>query len=228
MHIGVIPDGNRRFMRKNGISNLRESYQMGITKFHDFLEWCIDLGVKEVSIYVLSSENIENRDKSEITTLLNLFSNHAINVLNDEKIHNNGIRVNICGDLSYLSGVGNPIGRKVVENLSSLEDSTRDYSNLELNVAIAYGGRQEIVNAIKNLMESGEEPSEENIRKNLWVKSYPDIIIRTAESRLSNFMLWQCAYSEICFIDKLWQEFQKEDLVQILSDYNSRDRRFGR
>jgi len=228
MHIGVIPDGNRRFMRKSSIANLEESYQMGINKFHDFLEWCIDLGVNEVTIYVLSTENIENRDKSEIGTLLNLFSSHAINVLNNGRIHDNGVKVNICGDIDYLSGVGNPIGRNVVENLSNLEDSTKDYNNLELNVAIAYGGRQEIVHAIKNLMESGEEPSEENIRKNLWIKSYPDLIIRTAESRLSNFMTWQCAYSEICFIDKLWQEFRREDLVQILGNYNSRDRRFGR
>ncbi|MBU4202061.1 MAG: polyprenyl diphosphate synthase [Candidatus Altiarchaeales archaeon] len=228
MHIGVIPDGNRRFMEKNGIANLKESYQMGINKFHDFLDWCIDLGVNEVTIYVLSSENIQNRGKDEVHTLLNLFSNHALSVLNDDRIHKNGVKINICGDLDYLAGVGNPIGQKVVGNLTKLENSTKDYDNLDLNVAIAYGGRQELLHAVGKLIDSGEKPTEENIRKNLWVKGYPDIIIRTSESRLSNFLLWQCAYSEIQFVDKLWQEFQKEDLVQILNDYNSKERRFGK
>jgi len=81
---------------------------------------------------------------------------------------------------------------------------------------------------VGKLIDSGEKPTEENIRKHLWVKGYPDIIIRTSESRLSNFLLWQCAYSEIQFVDKLWQEFQREDLVKILNDYNSGERRFGK
>ena len=228
MHIGVIPDGNRRFMEKSGIANLEESYRMGIQKFHDFLDWCIDLGVNEVTIYVLSSENIQNRGKDEVHTLLSLFSNHALSVLNDDRIHKNGVKINLCGDLDYLAGVGNPIGEEVVGNLTKLENSTKDYDNLDLNVAIAYGGRQELLHAVGKLIDAGEEPTEENIRKNLWIKGYPDIIIRTSESRLSNFLLWQCAYSEIQFVDKLWQEFQREDLVKILDDYKSKERRFGK
>jgi len=228
MHIGVIPDGNRRFMEKSGIANLEQSYRMGIQKFHDFLDWCIDLGVNEVTIYVLSSENIQNRGKDEVHTLLDLFSNHAMDVLNNGRIHSSRVKINLCGDLDYLAGVGNPIGEKVVGNLTKLENSTKDYDNLDLNVAIAYGGRQELLHAVGKLIDAGEEPTEENIRKNLWIKGYPDIIIRTSESRLSNFLLWQCAYSEIQFVDKLWQEFQREDLVKILDDYKSKERRFGK
>ncbi len=227
MHIGVIPDGNRRFMEKMGIANLKESYRMGIQMFHNFLEWCLELGVNEVTAYALSIENIENRGEDEIHTLLDLFSSQAINLLSDSRIHKNGVQINICGDLDYLSGVGEPTGKKVVDALINLRNSTREYNNLKLNLAIAYGGRQELLHAISNLMESGEKPTEENIRKNLWVKNYPDIIIRTSESRLSNFLLWQSAYSEIYFLDKLWQEFQRGDLIRILDDYNHRVRKFG-
>ncbi len=228
MHIGMIPDGNRRFMRKTGIRNLEESYRMGINKFHQFLEWCIDLGVKEVTIYALSIENIKNRSHREVSTLLNLFSNHALKALNDDRIHRNGVRINFCGDREYLSNFGNPIGEKVIEDMDKLENCTRDYKGLKFNIALAYGGRQEIINAVRRTIDSGLELNEENLKKNLWVKDYPEIIIRTAESRLSNFLLWQSAYSEICFIDKLWQEIEKDDLIKVLNDYQARERKFGR
>ncbi len=228
MHIGMIPDGNRRFMKKNGIFNLKESYRLGIDKFHMFLEWCIDLGVDEVTIYALSLENMENRGYREVNTLLNLFSDHALNSLEDERIRKNGVRINFCGDREYLSNFGNPSGKGIMNNINRLEECTKDYENLRLNIALAYGGRQEIINAVKNVINSGLELNEENLRKNLWVKNYPEIIIRTAESRLSNFLLWQCAYSEIYFIDKLWQEIEKGDIINVLEDYKVSDRRFGR
>lgn len=228
MHLGVIPDGNRRFMRKNGINDLKESYTMGINKFHQFLGWCVDLDVSEVTIYALSLENIRNRSPAEITTLLGLFSEYAMKSIDDKRIQENGVRVNFCGDRNYLSGLNNPIVNQLIENMVKLEDKTSSYSNLNLNIALAYGGRQEIINAVKRVMDSGSELNEENIRKHLWVSDDPDIIIRTAESRLSNFLLWQSAYSEIYFIDKLWQELDKEDLVAVLDDYKNRERRFGR
>ncbi|MBN2013724.1 MAG: di-trans,poly-cis-decaprenylcistransferase [Candidatus Altiarchaeota archaeon] len=228
MHIGVIPDGNRRFMRRNNIVSLVESYCMGIDKFHQFLEWCIDLGVGEVTLYALSLENIQNRSYEEVSTLLNLFSEHALNVLNDEKIHKNRVKINLCGDKDHLLSVGNPVGKRVVESMERLEKNTQDHGDLRLNIALAYGGRQEIMHAFSELIKSGSELTEENLRKHLWISSYPDIILRTAESRLSNFLLWQSAYSEIYFIDKLWQEMEKEDLADILEDFSWKERRFGR
>lgn len=228
MHIGVIPDGNRRFMRKKNIVSLINSYNMGIEKFHQFLEWCIDLGVKEITLYALSLENIQNRSYEEVSTLLNLFSDHALRSLDDGRINENRVKINFCGDKKYLLGVGNPVGKRVVENIEKLEKKTQHHDNIRLNMALAYGGRQEIIQAVDKLMKSGSEINEENLRKHLWVRNYPDIILRTAESRLSNFLLWQSAYSEIYFIDKLWQEIEKDDLSNVIGDYSSRERRFGR
>ncbi|HDI72794.1 MAG: di-trans,poly-cis-decaprenylcistransferase [Candidatus Altiarchaeales archaeon ex4484_43] len=228
MHIGIIPDGNRRYMRKKGILSLKDSYRRGIKKFYDFLDWCIDLNINEVTAYALSTENLENRSKSEIKTLLNLFSKQALSILNNERIHDNKIHINICGDKDYLLNTEKKLGNEAIKNLRRLEELTKDYDKLTLNLAIAYSGRQEIINSVKNVINSGLELNEKNIRKNLWIKSYPEVIIRTAESRLSNFLVWQSAYSEIYFVDKLWQEFEKEDLINIIDDYNSRERRFGR
>jgi undecaprenyl diphosphate synthase len=228
MHVGIIPDGNRRFMKKKQIESLQDSYDMGIGKFHQFLEWCIDLGVDEVTLYALSLENMQNRSPAEVTTLLNLFSEHAIESLDDERIHRNKIKVNFCGDRRYLPSFGNPVGKRVVANIEKLEKKTSGYEKLKLNVALAYGGRQEILHAAQEAVDAGEELTEENLQKHLWVKDYPDVVIRTAESRLSNFLVWQAAYSELYFVDKLWQELEKEDLKNILADYGGRERRFGR
>lgn len=228
MHIGIIPDGNRRYMRKNVISDLKESYYMGIKKFYDFVEWCIDLGVKETTVYALSIENLKNRSKFEINLLLKLFASQAMDLLKSDMIRKNKVHINICGNREYLADKINPLGSDVIKNLSKLENLTKDYSNFTLNLAIAYGGRQEIINSVNKIINDGLEVSEENIEKNLWVRTYPDIIIRTAESRLSNFLIWQSAYSEIYFVDKLWQEFEKSDLIKIVENYNLKERRFGR
>jgi len=229
MHIGLIPDGNRRYMLKKGITNLLDSYDMGITRFYDFLEWCRKLGVKEVTIYALSIENIKNRGKEEVKTLLRVFNQHAIAALKDQRIHKNRIHIKVCGDIDYLlkNGVDPKLSREVVGNLRKLEESTKDYRNIQLNLAIAYGGRQEILHAVKEMVRNKVSATEENIKRFLWVKDYPDLVIRTSEERLSNFLTWQSAYSEIYFVDKLWQEFKEGDLVRIIDDYNSRERRFG-
>jgi undecaprenyl diphosphate synthase len=230
MHIAVIPDGNRRYMQKHGILNLRDSYERGINKFYEFLEWCTELGANEVTIYALSTENIENRGKQELTILLNLFADQALNALNNGKIHENKVRVNICGDLEYLSKKisNDQLREKVIESFKNLEQTTQGYDKVNLNLAIAYGGRAEIINAAKSVVNANLPLTEENLKEQLWVKSYPDIIIRTSESRLSNFLLFQGAYSEIYFIPKLWQEFEKKDLVNVIKDFNSKERRFGR
>ena len=228
MHIGLIPDGNRRYMAKRGITSLKESYEMGIRKFYDFAEWCIDLGIGEITVYALSLENLKNRRRGEVLLLLKLFASNAMEMLKSDRIHKNRIHINVCGDRGYLSSRMNPIGSDVIKKLDELEDLTKDYKDITLNLAIAYGGRQEIMNSINKIVKEGLEINEKNINENLWVKTYPEIIIRTAESRLSNFMTWQSAYSEIYFVEKLWQEFEKSDLIRIVEDYNSTEKRFGR
>lgn len=230
MHVALIPDGNRRFMRKIGIRNLAKSYEMGIRRFYDFLTWCGDFNVKEVTIYALSTENIANRSSRELKTLFRVFSRQAKDALNDKRLHEREVKVNICGSRDYLlNETSEPaLARELVSNLDALEEATKDYSGQILNMAVAYGGRQEIINAVSAVATQGLPLTEENIKKHLWVKDYPDIVIRTAEDRLSNFLPWQSAYSEIYFPDKLWQEFDRGDLQEILSDYQNRERRFGR
>jgi len=230
MHIAVIPDGNRRYMRKRGILNLKDSYLNGINKFYDFLDWCVEFGANEVTIYALSTENIENRGRREIATLLKLFSEQAMNVIKEGRLKANKIKVKICGDINFLSSRISDINlrEKVLDSFRKLEESTKEYKEPKLNIAIAYGGRKEIINAAKKVFSLGLDLTEENLRKHLWIESYPDIVIRTAETRLSNFLLWQGAYSEIYFVPKLWQEFEKEDLEKIIDDFNQKERRFGR
>ncbi|MFH0859723.1 MAG: polyprenyl diphosphate synthase [Candidatus Altiarchaeota archaeon] len=230
MHIALIPDGNRRYMRKKGALNLKNSYQEGISHFFDFVNWCRELGVNQVTIYALSLENIGNRDKSEIETLFRVFNEQAEKAMGDKRIMKEGVKVNVCGDRDTIrSTATNPgLGGKLIDNLEKLEEKTRDHDKLVLNLAMGYGGRQEIINAAKKVVEEGLELNDKNIESNLWVKDNPDIIIRTSEDRLSNFLTWQSAYSEIYFSDKLWQEFTREDLEKIISDFKSRERRFGR
>jgi tritrans,polycis-undecaprenyl-diphosphate synthase [geranylgeranyl-diphosphate specific] len=230
MHIGLVPDGNRRFMAKKHIENLLMSYDMGINKFYDFLEWCYDLGVKEVTIYALSTENITARDKAEVETLYKVFNKHALKGISDKNLQERGVRVNICGDREFLLNqkVNPKLAAEMIENMGRLEEATKKHRNFTLNLAVAYGGRQELLGAFKEMASAGEEMTEDNLKRHLWVKDYPDIIIRTSERRLSNFLLWQSAYSEIYFVPKLWQEFEKADLSEVIEDYKSRERRYGR
>ncbi len=230
MHVALIPDGNRRFMAKKHIENLLNSYDLGIGKFYDFLKWCHDLGVDEVTIYALSLENLESRGEKELETLYTVFKKHALKGQTDKDLHERKIKISVCGDLDYLveKSKNRKLAAEMAANLRKLEEATKDYTDFKVNLAIAYGGRQEIIAAAKKTADSGLEVNEENIRSNLWIKSYPDLLVRTSESRISNFMLWQLAYSEIYFVDKLWQEFEKADLEKILLDFKERDRRYGR
>jgi len=229
MHIGIIPDGNRRYMKKRGIPKLRDSYEMGINKFYDVIDWSLELGVDEITAYALSTENLQNRGTLEIKTLLTLFSRQAESMLESDRIHEKKVRIRICGDMGYLLSVGGKdLGGKLLANLKKLEEVTKNYKAVTLNLAIAYGGRQEIIRAVRKVVDSNLEINEDNLKKNLWITGYPELVIRTSECRLSNFLTWQAAYSEIYFVDKLWQEFEREDLEGILKDYRSRERRFGK
>lgn len=221
-HIALIPDGNRRYMKKQSTLSLRKTYAKGITHFKEFLEWCLDFGITEVTLYALSLENIKKRGKSEINLLLTLFSTY-ISKYSQELIKKN-IKLNICGDREVLK----KLNKKVYYKLKEIENKTSNNKKFILNLAIAYGAIQEILQATEKIFNLGLKPTEVNFRKYLWVNSYPDLIIRTAETRLSNFLLFQGAYSEIYFVPKLWQEFEKEDLKFILNDFRIKDRRFGK
>jgi tritrans,polycis-undecaprenyl-diphosphate synthase [geranylgeranyl-diphosphate specific] len=219
-HVAIVLDGNRRFAKKLVLEPWR-GHELGAGKVEKLLDWCLELGIKEVTLYAFSIENF-NRPKNEFDFLMNLFKKEFSLMAEREKIHENKVRVRFAGRIEMLDEEL----RNIIKNL---EEKTKDYDNFLVNFCIAYGGRQEIVDAVKKIGENSEEINEENIIKNLWIRDAPDLIIRTGgEKRTSNFLMWQSAYSEWIFLDKTWPEFEKQDLLGAIDEFNSRERRFGR
>jgi len=229
-HIGVILDGNRRWARIKGKS-LEESYRIGAKKVEELLEWCVRLGVKTLTIYVFSTENFK-RKPDEVEAVMRVAEETLSRVLKDERLHKHGIRVKALGRTWLLP-------HNIQRLLLELETLTANYSNYYLNIAIAYGGRAEIIDAIRqisSLVAKGElqpdDINEELVEKFLYTSHlpnpHPDLIIRTSgEERLSGFLLWQSAYSELCFLDVYWPDFRYIDLLRAIRTYQKRQRRFG-
>ena len=227
-HIGVIMDGNRRWARERDMIPW-EGHWEGADKVEEFLEWCLELDIKTITLYSFSTENF-NRDQQE---LFKLFENVLEKVLNSDTIHDNRVRIRAICRIETLP-------ETMQELIQRVEDSTKDYDGYYLNIAIAYGGRAEIVDAVRLISEKvklGElEPNdvdERVIEANLYTANLPypdpDIIIRTSgESRLSNFLVWQSAYSELFLVDVFWPSFRKIDLMRAIRGYQMRQRRFGR
>lgn len=226
-HVGVIPDGNRRFARKNGLS-LYEAYELGIRKGEDFAQWCRDLGIKYLSFYTLSIENLERRSERELSLLFSLLKRHMKRLVVDERIHRDKVKIKIVGRLTLLP-------KDVREVIQEVEEATKDYENYYLIFLIAYSGRAEIIDAIKNIVNevgvSANDVNEDFLRKRMYLSDIPDpdLVIRTSgEMRISNFLLWYIAYSELYFVRKYWPEVTYEDLLQAIRHYQVRERRFGR
>jgi tritrans,polycis-undecaprenyl-diphosphate synthase [geranylgeranyl-diphosphate specific] len=229
-HVGVILDGNRRWARSKRIP-LEESYRIGAKKVEDFLNWCLKLGIKILTVYAFSTENFR-RKPEEVEAVMKVLEEMLQRALKDERIHRHGVKVKALGRVWLL-----PIN--VQRLLRELEEATADYSNYYLNVAVAYGGRAEIIDAVKKMSEliikgvlKPEDVNEELFEKFLYTSHlpypHPDLIIRTSgEERLSGFLLWQSAYSELCFLDVYWPEFRYIDLLRAIRTYQKRQRRFG-
>lgn len=230
VHIGIILDGNRRFAKRLMMQPWK-GHEWGAKKVRELLEWCKETGVKYVTLYSLSLENLLNRPKEELKFLLGLFERefNAITKKTHEA-HKNKVCVKVIGRINLLP-------KKLQSAIAAAEESTKNYKNYFLNLAIAYGGQQEITDAVLKIakkVSSGlksEQINEDLIRQNLYTNGmpYPDMIIRTGgEKRLSNFLLWQSAYSELFFIDKMWPEFTKEDFLSAIEEFKNRQRRFGK
>jgi len=229
-HIGVILDGNRRWARSKGIA-LEESYRIGARKVEELLEWCVKLGIKTLTIYAFSTENFR-RKPEEIEAVMKVAEETLNRVLRDERIHRHKIRVKALGRTWLLPP-------NIQDLLRKLEEATASYDRHYLNIAIAYGGRAEIIDAIRqisSLVAKGElkpnDINEELFEKFLYTSHlpnpHPDLIIRTSgEERLSGFLLWQSAYSELCFLDVYWPDFRYIDLLRAIRTYQKRQRRFG-
>ena len=220
-------DGNRRFAKSLNLSPWK-GHEYGEKKVFELLEWCKDLNIKEVTVYAFSVQNI-NRPKLEFDYLMNIFLKCSENLLNDSKFLNSGVRIRVLGDLSLFP-------EDVRLRIDELVEKTKNNDSYFFNVALGYGGREEILRAVKRIANdvltknlSVEDIDESVFEDNLYLSSCPDLIIRTGgERRTSNFLPWQSTYSEWVFLDKKWPEFSKEDLVKCINDFSKRDRRFGK
>ena len=230
-HIGVITDGNRRWAKARDKEDW-EGHWEGARTLENFLDWCIELGVKTVTIYSFSTENF-NRDPRELEELFKVFSDNLEKLLNTPRIHNRGVRVKAIGRVKTLPG-------NIQELIKKVEDATADYDSFYLNIAIAYGGRAEIIDAtrlIAHKVQDGaikpDDIDENVLEAHLYTAHLPnpdpDVIIRTSgESRLSNFLVWQSVYSELFLVDVYWPSFRKIDLMRAIRGYQMRQRRFGK
>jgi tritrans,polycis-undecaprenyl-diphosphate synthase [geranylgeranyl-diphosphate specific] len=220
--IAITPDGNRRYAEKEDLE-LIEAYTMGFNKAEEVFDWCLGTeGLKTATIYALSTENlIRNRD--ELTVLFKLYDHYFRKLAEHPKIHDNRVHVRIIGQAEQLDGLGPAI--------RELESATAEYDNYNLNIALAYGGRSEILNAIRRAGEAGELATldEATMSKYLYQPQDINLMIRTGgRHRLSNFLTWQSAYTELYFTDKLWPEFSREDFDAAIEFYNQTKRNFGR
>jgi tritrans,polycis-undecaprenyl-diphosphate synthase [geranylgeranyl-diphosphate specific] len=225
-HLAIIPDGNRRWAKQHGLP-LIEGHRIGIDKLRDVLKWCRNLDIRMVTFWGFSMENFD-RDKDEVQLLMRLFE-QKIEEVNREEVHKYKIRVRVFGRRELLP-------TKVREKIEKFEKETEGYSDYYANILLAYGGKQEIIDACNFLLEDCRKGkltsvTEENFPKYLSTGELPDpdLIIRTSgEQRLSGFMPWKTTYSELYFCPKLWPDFSEQDLKDALDDYQRRKRRFGR
>lgn len=230
-HIGIILDGNRRWAQNQGIIR-GLGHEEGANRAEELLDWCHELGVKTVTLYVLSTENLD-RTPDELNELFGLIEARLGRLLGDERIVKYKVNVRAIGHLDLLP-------QSVVDLLAAIEKKTADYCDHYLNIAVAYGGRAEITDVVKSVAEdvksgrlSPESITEETVSNRLYT-SYlpnpePDLIIRTSgEERTSGFLLWQGAYSELVFVDVFWPAFRFIDLLRAIRTYQKRRRRYGR
>lgn len=218
-HIAFIMDGNGRWAKKRGLP--REfGHKQGAQVFKEIIRYCGDIGIKAITVYAFSTENWK-RPEREVSALMKLFESYLAGFA-QEMVHYD-IRIKIIGDTSVLP-------EKLKEKISEIEEYTKDRT-MHLNVAINYGGRNEIVNAFNKLAAEGKKRiTEEDISKAIYTKDSPDpdIIVRTGgDMRISNFLLWQSAYSELYFTDTLWPDMKSEDVDAAVAEFYSRKRRFG-
>lgn len=233
-HIGIIMDGNRRFARNLQLDSINEGHVRGADKLEDVLNWCEEAGVEVITIWIFSLDNF-NRDPAEIKGLMELFEKKILELVEHPRIHRSQMRVRFLGKVEVLP---EPV-RKAIANA---EAATKMYSRRVLNVGVAYGGREEIIEAFRRYLrdQAAKGVATEEIARGLEPASIepylytsdlpdPDLIIRTSgEVRLSGFLLWQSAYSEFYFCDTHWPAFRKIDFLRALRDYDRRQRRFGR
>jgi tritrans,polycis-undecaprenyl-diphosphate synthase [geranylgeranyl-diphosphate specific] len=230
-HIAIVLDGNRRWARLHFLDP-GIGHNHGADKAEELLNWIHDIGVKITTLYILSTENLERKD-SELENIYKLLEVKLERLYEDERVHRRRMKIKAIGDVKLLP-------RKLQEILTRLEESTAEYDSMFLNIAIAYGGQKELIEAIRKIAQMAKQGqievddiNEKTIESCLYTSHLPhpspDLILRTSgEKRLSGFLIWQSAYSELMFMDVFWPEFRKIDLMRAIRTYQRRVRRYGK
>ena len=230
-HVALILDGNRRWAKRH-LTMPKEGHWKGADSVENLLDWCEEFDIKIITLYALSAENLDRNDE-ELDYLYELIRMRLEKLYNDPRIHKNKMRVKAIGRIELLPD-------SIKEVLKRLDDATKDYNNHFLNIALAYGGQYELVDAVKKIGEKIKDGSlnvseinKKEIESNLYTshlpQSSPDMILRTSgEKRLSGFLMWQSAYSELVFMDIFWPEFRKIDLMRAIRTFQERKRRLGK
>lgn len=227
-HVGVILDGNRRWARKEDLESA-DGHRAGAAHIADLLGWCQGVGIQMVTLWLLSTDNLR-RTPDEVTALLAIIAD----VVDDLAAPGSPWKLRIVGSMDVLPP-------ELATRLSAAELRTADRTGIEVNIAVGYGGRQEIADAVKSLLrakaDAGQDLSEvidsldvDAIGEHLYTSGQPDpdLVIRTSgEQRLSGFLLWQSVHSEFWFCDAYWPDFRRVDFLRALRDYSARHRRFG-
>jgi short-chain Z-isoprenyl diphosphate synthase len=233
-HIGIILDGNRRHARKRGLSDPCQIYQHGAEKLDDILDWCAELRIPAVTLWVFSTENLK-RSQAEVSGILSAIEAKVAALAHDPFMHQKRIRIQAIGRLDLLP-------ESVIAAIRAAETATAQYNLMTLTIAVGYGGREEIADAVRSFVKMQarqgaslsdviERITPEAIACHLYAADLPDpdLIIRTSgEIRLSGFLLWQSVHSEFYFTDVLWPAFRKVDFLRAIRAYQARNRRFGR
>ncbi|MBW3021191.1 di-trans,poly-cis-decaprenylcistransferase [Candidatus Woesearchaeota archaeon] len=221
LHIAMIMDGNRRWAVANGKNKLL-GHKAGAEKLKEVIKWCVDIKSRALTLYTFSTENF-NRSKEEIESLFKLFRSYFKDLLESKEVTENNIKIKFLGKLDMFPD-------DLRQQMLEANEKTKDHSGLNLNFCVAYGGHQEIIDAVNKILKLGKESiTEEEFEDYLYLKDQPDLVIRTGGAvRLSNFLSWQTAYSEWFFVDDYWPGLTKETFDGILEQFQERQRNFGK
>jgi len=233
-HIGVIMDGNRRYARQYGFSDISQGHEYGARHLYDVLKWARDFDIRVMTVWALSLDNF-GRDEAELNRLLDLFEEKFLEIVSHEEIHRFRVKVRYIGSIERLPA-------RLQEAIDAAQNATAQYDDFVLNVAIAYGGREEITDAFRRYLQDEARAGRSldqvagdlkptAIDRYLYTSGLPEpeLIIRTSgEVRIGGFLLWQSVYSEFYFCDTYWPAFRKIDFLRALRSYDQRKRRFGK
>ena len=228
-HLAMMIDGNRRWAKQLGYETAAHGHRAGAAKMKEFLRWCDDVGIRVVSLYLLSNDNLRKRDSRELSDLIEIIAELA-----DELSHERDWRVKHVGRADALPA-------DLARVLADVEQRTKDHTGMHVNLAVGYGGRGEIVDAVRSIIAKHDELggsleelaaslTPEQIGEHLYTGGQPDpdLVIRTSgEQRLSDFLLWQSAHSEFYFVEALGPDLREVDFLRAIRDFASRDRRYG-